>query len=242
MNKQDVVKQSEIPMPVVRIIRLGFVLGLVGVVQYLVVTTVLMQYYPGGNIMDRGAESFSFLQNFMSDLGRTTNFGRQDNPTAPFYAATLAIAGICSALFFIALTSFFSYFTRAPVIYLCLLCGVLAGIGYVGIAMHPLNSAYRMHVTYVQMSFIAFWLMTVCCAYAIYRVPAFSNAIGHMLLLFACILGIQILIMLFGPRSWSAPAALLLQVTAQKVVVYSEILAMCVLSIGALRALGSMRR
>jgi len=50
-------------------------------------------------------------------------------------------------------------------------------------------------------------------------------------------LGLQICVMLFGPRSWSSDEALHLQVIAQKVVVYSEILVMAFLAIGAMRAL-----
>lgn len=223
-------------------IRLAFWIGLLGIVQYLVITTILMQMYPGGNLMDRHSEGFSFVHNFMSDLGRTTNFGRHQNPTAPFYALTLATAGLSIMIFFAALVHFFAHFRHSAVIYLCLLCGIGAGLGYIGIAFHPINTDYGMHVRYVQISFIAFWLMTVTCAIGIYQNPAFHNVIGHILLAFALVLGLQICVMILGPRSWSSPGALLLQVIAQKVVVYSEIATMTVLNIAALRALSRYQR
>jgi hypothetical protein len=58
-----------------------------------------------------------------------------------------------------------------------------------------------------------------------------------MLLVFAGVLGLQIMVMLFGPRSWSSDEALRLQVIAQKIVVYSEILAMSLLAYGAITVL-----
>jgi hypothetical protein len=96
-------------------------------------------------------------------------------------------------------------------------------------------------VKYVQWGFIGFWTMILVVAHYVFKTPGFSNFYGRMLLIFAMILGIQICIMLLGPRSWSSEDALFLQVTAQKVVVYSEILVMSLLAYAAMRALGQER-
>lgn len=209
--------------------------GLVGILQYVITTTWLMQIYPGGNLMDRGAnEGYSFIYNFLSDLGRTSIFGRRSNPTANYYMITLGVAGISTAIFFAGLCHFFWKFKKNVLIILCLICGIGAGLGYVGIALHPINEDYHGHITYVQLGFIAFWWMTVLCAACIFQNPRFNNRFGKILLLFAVILGLQIVIMLFGPRSWSSAYALKLQVIAQKVVVYSEILAMAILITGSM--------
>jgi hypothetical protein len=114
----------------------------------------------------------------------------------------------------------------------------MAGIGYIGVAFNPINEGYWDHVKYVQWGFIGFWLMTVTCAVCIFRSPGFSDFYGKMLLIFAALLGLLICIMLFGPRSWSSDEALRLQVIAQKIVVYSEIVAMALLAYGSIRALG----
>ena len=78
--------------------------------------------------------------------------------------------------------------------------------------------------------------MGVFCTIAIFKSSVFPDLYGKVLLGFLVVLGVQIGIMMLGPRSWSNEHALVLQVTAQKVVVYAEILAMLVVNIGAIRA------
>lgn len=236
--KHDAAKGPRLHLVEYRLLRTGYVIGLVGVVQYAFVTWWLMSFYPGGRIGFRESIGYDFMLNFLSDLGRTTRFGQGPNPTAFGYKASLALAGACTMVFFAALCYYFHRATQNVLAVVCFVLGVIAGIGYIGVAFHPINEGYWIHVRYVQWGFIGFWCMTLCCAYCIYRAPAFPNVYARMLLLFATILGMQICIMLFGPRSWTSESALMLQVVAQKVVVYSEVMAMTILAIGALRALG----
>jgi len=151
--------------------------------------------------------------------------------------ATLSSAGTCTIVFFGALSYYFYNSLRSPVAILLFSLGAIAGIGYIGVAFNPIDEGYWIHVKYVQWGFIGFWCMTLTCAYLIFRSPDFSDFYARMLVAFAVILGIQICIMLFGPRSWTSDVALRLQVIAQKIVVYSEILAMVLLAYGAMRAL-----
>jgi hypothetical protein len=147
---------------------------------------------------------------------------------------TLVLAGVCTIIFFGALCYYFNKVIKGPAPVVCFVLGTIAGIGYIGVALNPINEGYWTHVKYVQWGFIGFWCMTLVCAWCIYKSPGFPNGYGRMLHLFAGLLGVQILIMLFGPRSWSSDAALRLQVVAQKIVVYSEIGAMVMLASGAM--------
>jgi hypothetical protein len=201
------------------------------------VTTYLMSIYPGGRIGYRESIGYDFALNFLSDLGRTSRFGYGDNPTAWGYMVTLSIAGACTICFFGALCYYFLRTTKSPIALVCGVLGVIAGAGYIGVALNPVNEGYWIHVRYVQWGFIGFWCMTLTCAWLIFRHPAFPDRYGRILLAFAGILGIQILIMYFGPRSWTSLEALWFQVIAQKIVIYSEILAMTALGIGAIRTL-----
>lgn len=220
-----------------RLLYAGYLIGFVGVLQYAGVTLWLMSIYPGGRIGYRGSIGYDFTLNFLSDLGRTSSFGHGMNPAAYGYMVTLAAAGICTIVFFAALNYYFLKTIKGPLPVLCFILGAIAGIGYIGVALNPINEGYWIHVKYVQWGFIGFWCMTLTCAYCIFQSPAFQNFYGRMLLVFAAILGIQICIMLFGPRSWSSDEALRLQVIAQKIVVYSEILVMALLAYGAIRTL-----
>ena len=217
------------------------VIGLLGILQYLVMTTWLMQIYPGGHLGHYHAEGYSFTQNFLSDLGRTSQFARGYNPTAPFYRLTLATAGVCTMIFFGGLCYVLAKSARSFWVFLCLLSGVFAGIGYIGIAWHPINVDYWSHIRYVQVGFIAFWIMTVTCGFSIQRGSFIPHWYARMLFVFAAVLGAQIAVMLLGPRSWSSGSALYLQVIAQKVVVYTEIAAMLVLTAGTFRTVRAAR-
>lgn len=235
MNKEGQ-NQNLHRVPFGRLMPLALALGIIGLAQYLAVTTWLMTDYPGGNLFDKSAAGYDFFRNFLSDLGRTRAFRLGSNPTAPYYALTLAIAGVSTIGFFGALGHFLFYATRNYWAIPATLCAVVAGGGYIGVAMNPINVDYHAHILYVQIGFIGFWLMGVFCTIAIFKSSVFPNGYGRVLLGFLIVLGIQIAIMLLGPRSWSNEFALILQVTAQKVVVYAEILAMLIINIGAIRA------
>ena len=223
-------------VPFGRLMPLAFAIGIIGLAQYLAVTTWLMTEYPGGNLFDKSAPGYDFFRNFLSDLGRTRAFRVGPNPIAIYYALTLAIAGVSTIGFFGALGHFLFYSTRNYWAIPATICAVIAGGGYIGVALHPINVDYHGHIAYVQIGFIGFWLMGVFCTIAIFKSSVFPDLYGKVLLGFLMVLGVQIGIMLLGPRSWSNESALLLQVTAQKVVVYAEILAMLVVNIGAIRA------
>jgi len=220
-----------------RLVLLAYFVGFIGVLQYLGVTTWLMSFYPGGNLADRGSVGYDFFRNFLSDLGRTNVWREGPNPTAPYYMGTLATAGGATIVFFSAFMHYLFHSSRNWWAIPAALMSVVAGIGYIGVAINPINVDYHAHIKYVQIGFIGFWMMSVFCAIAIWQSPSFPTRYARMILVFLGILGVQIIIMMFGPRSWSDEGALLLQVTAQKIVVYSEILTMLILNVAAIRVL-----
>ena len=220
-----------------RLILLAYIVGFVGVMQYLGVTTWLMSFYPGGNLAAYNSIGYDFFRNFLSDLGRTNVFRQESNPTAPYYKGTLATAGVATIIFFSAFMHYLFYESRNWWALLCAVMALIAGVGYVGVAVNLINIDYHAHIKYVQVGFIGFWMMSVFCAIAIWQSPAFPTFYARMILVFLAVLGVQIIIMMFGPRSWSNESALLLQVTAQKIVVYCEILTMLILNVAAIRVL-----
>jgi hypothetical protein len=219
-----------------KVLLAAYFVGFIGVLQYLGMTSWLMTFYPGGNLADRGSAGYDFFLNFLSDLGRTNAFGQGSNPTAPYYEGTLAIAGVATMIFFGGMSHFLFHASRNWWAVPCFLMAIASGVGYIGVAVNPINEDYSQHIMYVQIGFIGFWWMCVFCALAIWRSPVFPSKYARMIMWFLGVLGIQILIMLLGPRSWSNPSALLLQVTAQKIVVYSEILVMLILNVATWRA------
>ena len=78
-----------------------------------------------------------------------------------------------------------------------------------------------------------FFAMSLLYRAAILAEPRYPDRYAHAFTLFLVLLGIQIFIMIMGPRSWHSESSLLLQATAQKIVVYAEILVMLYQSVGA---------
>jgi len=72
-------------------------LSILGAAQFLILSTIAMMYYPGGNPWDSGTTGYTFWHNALSDLGRTIAYNGQDN----FIASTL----FNSAIFLLGLST-----------------------------------------------------------------------------------------------------------------------------------------
>ena len=145
-------------------------------------------------------------------------------------------------LFFLFLPTFFSKQDAQFIAVVAALCGIVAALCYIGIALTPLDYNYYRHTIFVRAGFIAFLSMCFFYATAIFNEPSYPNRYAWALLIFSVVLFVQVAIMLGGPRSWSSPEALRLQATAQKIVVYSEILCMLYQLIGVLNLRSSVFR
>jgi hypothetical protein len=76
--------------------------------------------------------------------------------------------------------------------------------------------------------------MSLLYAGAIFLENGYPKRYGYALILFSLILFSQILLMQLGDRSWQSNDALFRQATAQKVVVYAEIICMLYQTFGVL--------
>lgn len=211
-------------------------LGVICALQFFVSTTLAMRVYPGGTIQNRTSEGYSFFDNYFSDLGRTRAWNRQPNHRSNrYFQSSLIFVGGSLILFFVVLPSFFREPEAQFIAVVAALCGIMAAMCYIGIALTPLDYNYYRHTLFVRAGFITFLGMCFFYATAIFNEPEYPNRYAWALLIFAGILFVQVAIMLGGPRSWSSPEALRLQATAQKVVVYSEILCMLYQLLGVLQ-------
>jgi len=215
-------------------------LGFLGALQFFVLSTLAMRYYPGGTLHDRGTEGYSFLYNYFSDLGRTMSWSGELNTWSNlFFGNSLTLAGVCLTIFFVGLPTLFKTDEGRLFAVPAALAGVVAALCYIGIAQTPLDVNYFRHTLFVRAGFIAFLGMSVAYGLAISNEPRYPNRYAGAFLAFGALLAIQITIMIFGPRSWTSPHALFLQASAQKVVVYAELLCMSYQCLGALRVLGA---
>lgn len=216
--------------------KLFFSISLIGAFSFLFLTTLAMYLYPGGTIHAPELEAYSFLNNYFSDLGRTRTFDGTSNISCHrIFKAALTTSGATLILFFIALPSLFKQTVPKTLAIIAAILGSIAGLCYIGIGWVPWNESYWGHRVYVERSFLAFLIMVIFYIFAIYSERSYPNKYGNVLLVFFIILLIQIIIMFFGPRAYRNSEALFLQAVAQKIVVYSEILVMAFMALGAIR-------
>lgn len=215
---------------------LFFRLGIFAAIQFFILTILAMLVYPGGTLHHPEYEAYNFLYNYFSDLGRTHTFDGESNLICHLlFKTALGISGISLILFFIATPSLFRQNGAKGMMLIASFLGVLAGVCYIGIAAVPYDVDYWGHRTFVRTGFILFLLMSFFFTAAVFIEKNYPNRYGMAFVIFMIILAVQVYIMLFGPRSYRSNDSLYLQATAQKVVVYAEILCMLYQSLGAIR-------
>jgi len=220
----------------------SFKLGVFAGLQFFLLTSLAMYVYPGGTIHHPEYEAYDFLYNYFSDLGRTRTFDGSSNLTCHLlFKTALGISGVCLIFFFIALPTLFKSNGSKAIILIASFLGILSGICYIGIAYVPYNVDYWGHRTFVRTGFILFLLMSFFYTAAILINKDYPNRYALAFGIFMIILAIQVGIMFFGPRAYRSNEGLYLQATAQKVVVYAEILCMLYQSLGAMKVWRKLR-
>lgn len=216
--------------------KLGIAIGILGMLSFLVLTTLAMYYYPGGTLHERGTIGYSFFTNFFSDLGRTVALNREDNSMSYFlFKSAMYSTGFSMLIFLLVVPFLFKNNVARVWSILALVAGIGAAFCYIGIAENPLNGSYWAHRFYVRTGFVAFLTCVIFYILAIRNDEVYPNRYANIMVVFSLVLLLQILIMLLGPRSWQSPAALWLQVVSQKIIVYGQIFCMLIQAFGAWR-------
>ena len=129
--------------------------------QFLILTTIAMYYYPGGVLHDRSTVGYNFFTNFFSDLGRTIALNRSPNTISHnLFKIALTSTGISMTIFFATLPFLFQQ-RRAKILgVVAMLAAFVAGACYIGIAFNPLNGHYWSHRFFVRTGFLACLLYT----------------------------------------------------------------------------------
>jgi hypothetical membrane protein len=194
-----------------------------------------MLFYTGGTLHEHHLTSYSFNYNFISDLGRNhTPAGVSNYPVNFLFRWSITITGISIFFFFTALPGIFKDEMAKSLAILATLAGIIAGFSYIGLAWVPYDESYRGHHMFVRTGFLSFLVMSLFFAVAILSEKPYPKIYAYVLLAFSMILFSQILLMFLGERSWRSNEALFRQATAQKIVVYSEIICMLLQTFGTL--------
>ncbi len=192
--------------------------------QFMVMTFIAMYLYKGGYILDPNTRSYSFLHNFLSDLGMVNTYSGESNivPLIIFGFAT-AFMGLSFALFAnICYVLAFKNLKGITVGKLGSLSGITGGLLFAAVAVLPWDLMFNAHFWCVNSAYFFISLFIVCLTI----VQILNKLPGKFILLnsiYFSILIIHFLILLFGPR-YTTPEGLPLHAVAQKVSIYFSIL------------------
>ena len=207
---------------------------MIGCVQFIVLTTVAMFLYPGGTHADNTTASYSFWNNFFSDLGRTAAHSVVSNTASMvLFVIALSLGGVALLLFFVAVPHHFrqtSMIRRLSTV--GSIVGVVSAVSYIGIAAVPADVNQTLHRLFVDVAFSSFLLVVVCYSIAVFRNRDYPNAYAFVYLCFAVILAVYLWLLFAGPNP-ETDSGMRIQATGQKIVVYAVILCMFIQAYGA---------
>ena len=184
-----------------------------------------MLRYPGGTPRDPATSGYTFLQNFLSDLGMTVAYdGRSNRLGALLFVSSLGIliVGLGSAL--LAIVKLHSRhpasrrLARAAAV-----VGVLVCASFVGVAATPENRVMALHVQFTLFAFRAFPAGALFFALASFADPAFPRRVTVAWLVLTLVLAAYVVMLGWGPNVMTTHG-LGIQVAAQKIVTVCGVL------------------
>lgn len=203
----------------------SFLLVIIGIVQYLTLTTIAMFFYPGGNIVNPNAQRYSFFTNFISDLGRTKSISGKSNITALIlYTIAGIFFSISLIIFVIALRDIFKDDEKTKRISnFIMILGIISAIFMVLGYLTPWDIYGSTHV-FCGLVFTATGVLTLLLyAIAILFKKQYSNKMAFLLLFVFSFAVINLLIITFLKYNANSYESLVFQVTLQKFTMYSFI-------------------
>jgi hypothetical protein len=211
-----------------------FRLVAIACVLFVLLTAVAMLFYPGGTASNPTTSGYSFFTNFFSDLGLTqTRTGQPNTASAILFVTALTLAGAALAVFFIVFAQFFAHSTAGKILSgLGALCGVFAGLCFIGVAFTPANLATKAHIQFVLWAFEAFPIAALFYTAAILQERKYPKRFALVFGAFTILLVLYLGLMMRGP-SFGTSQGLLIQATGQKVIVYASIISILIQSLGA---------
>lgn len=194
--------------------------------------------YPGGTFLDHSTRGYSFLENFLSDLGMTVAHNGQANRLGAilFVVALLVlVVGLGGSL-----VGFVRLHSTTPegrlFARLAGLVGLLVCLCFAGVALTPENRLLGLHIFFTRAAWRLFVLVPFFLFVASRRSNDVPRGVRSAWLFLTVMLAGYVWVLDFGPRV-SAPGGLVTQVAAQKIIAITAILTFVYLSFAAERRL-----
>jgi hypothetical protein len=207
---------------------------IIGFVIYALFNIMAMFFYPGGTSIDRDRISYSFFENFFSDLGMAQTYAGEPNTLSQLlFTSALVLVGIVLIIFFLIIASYFneSKLERNSS-RIGSIAGILAGMACIGIASTPWDLYLNIHLVFVFMLSFAFLVVLISYSIAIFRKETYPNLYAWVFITYAFMLAVYIVLMMMGPDIETV-SGLRILATGQKIIIYSGMLCLFVQTLGA---------
>jgi hypothetical protein len=214
--------------------------------QFVLLTALAMALYPGGSTHDRAARGYSFTHNFFSDLGaRATESGAANPVDHALFTYALACIGVTLVGFGFAVRSLADDWgrgspgerggrARRAVAALAPASATIGGIGFVAVALIPEDVSGTWHKQCVNLAF-GMLLVFVLCLLTLELKAGWGLPLTVPNGVYVVLLAVYVYLLFWGP-STATVRGLVIQVVAQKIIVYASILNL------GWQALGFVRR
>ena len=196
--------------------------GYLGIGLFLVFTTVAMIKYQEVQYMIVAQWVYQFFYNFFSNLGEwTARNGEPNKISAYLFNSALMIFGTFY-VFYYQFLKFYPNFTYSILRISLISTIVVSMVSFVLVAVFSGEAeTHELHVLFVKIAFRVLLLHAVLQVISMFKIKTINSSVKWVTLFFTLILVGFILVMDFGPNAWDGNQALFIQVTAQKVIVYS---------------------
>ena len=203
--------------------------------QFAVLTVLAMFAYPGGAKFDLDSDGYRFFENFFSDLGATETYsGRSNTLSHVLFSIALGSVGLAFLAFAPTWRAIAARRGAARRVGLAAqVFTLISGAGFIGIAATPWDHFLDAHNGFVRLAF-ALLLAYIVCLTVVQLANGWPRFFVVVNVVFLVVLLAYVVVLFAGP-GLDTLSGLRLQVAAQKIIVYSSMLALALQAAGILR-------
>ena len=214
---------------------------LVASLTFVLLTTLAMLQYPGGSKYELHSHHYLFFENFLSDLGATKTYaGFSNTSSCVLFIISLTCVGLSLLAFsgsWHAIAERRGIEVRAAWVFKW--SAIASGLCFIAVGATPPNVFRNAHDFFARAAF-SLLLVFVLAVLAVQRRNRWPWRYVLANVLFVAVLAAYAAVLLGGP-SLETHRTLVIQVTAQKIMVYGAILNLGYQAYGVRRALAPTR-
>lgn len=208
-----------------------------GAILFVTNTIIASLFYSGGSHYDSSNPGYSFMWNYVSDLGRTISLsGDLNSISRIIFTITLSLVGLSVVLYSSVFTDFFKKTTFQNIRITALISGIMYGLCYFIIGYLSLDKYYTIHTTFVIIAGFMRLVAMFLFASLIFKKEDYPNFYAYLYIIYNSIFVLFFILLIFSFFEILLPF-LPTCIIGQKLTFYFEAGLYIIQAIGALRYL-----